>query len=102
MTVMLVNKLIVHGDPAEFEAISGSLTEYMCRQPGYLRFQLLRSLRQPQAYVEIAEWESAEQHRAAVTSPGFRERVQPLAAVASVEPDLYAVVREGHAAAAPA
>jgi quinol monooxygenase YgiN len=96
--VTLINKLVVTGDPGDFEQVSEALTAYMRQQPGYIRFQLFRSLRQPTVYVELAEWESAEQHKAAVTSEGFRSRVQPLAKLATVEPDIFEVIREGRSA----
>ncbi|MEU9111252.1 antibiotic biosynthesis monooxygenase family protein [Streptomyces sp. NPDC048483] len=95
--VKLVNKLTVTGDVAEFEKVSEELTAYMRQQPGYLRFELLRSVRHENVFVEIAEWTDAESHLTAVRSEGFRQRVQPLGALATVDPDVYTLVREGRA-----
>lgn len=95
--IKFVNKLTVTGDPAEFETVSEELTAYMRRQPGYVRFELLRSLRDDTVYVEIAEWTDAEAHRKAVQSAGFLDRVKPLGALATVDPDVFTVVREGQA-----
>ncbi len=92
--VTLVNKLTVTGDLGEFTRILDALTEYMRAQPGYLSAELMHSVRNPEVYVEVARWEGAEAHRRAVTSEGFRERVAGLGAVATVDPDLYEVVRE--------
>lgn len=92
--VTLVNKLTVTGDIGEFTSILSRLTEYMKAQPGYLSSQLLRSVRHPNVYVEVAQWQDAEDHRRAVGSEGFRERVRGLGALATVDPDMYEVVRE--------
>ncbi|MEU7742759.1 antibiotic biosynthesis monooxygenase family protein [Nonomuraea sp. NPDC049158] len=93
--VLLVNKMTVTGDPAEFLRITEALTDFMRRQPGYIRYQLLHSLRNENVYVEIALWDKAESHLSAVQSDGFRERVSGLGAVATVDPDVYEVIREG-------
>lgn len=95
--IKFVNKLTVTGDPAEFEAVSEELTAYMRQQPGYVRFELLRSMRNDNVYVEIAEWTDADSHLNAVRSDGFRSRVKPLGALATVEPDVFTMVREGRA-----
>ncbi|MFI6317043.1 antibiotic biosynthesis monooxygenase family protein [Nonomuraea sp. NPDC050556] len=92
--VTLVNKLTCTGDLAEFTRILERLTEYMRAQPGYLSSELLRSVRNPAVYVEVARWESAEAHKAAVTGDGFRERVSGLGALATVDPDVYEVLHE--------
>jgi heme-degrading monooxygenase HmoA len=91
--VTLVNKLTVTGDPEKFASLLERLTEYMRAQPGYLSSELLRSLRNPAVYVEVARWESADDHRRAVTAQGFRDRVAGLGDLATVDPDVYDVVR---------
>jgi quinol monooxygenase YgiN len=96
--VTLVNKLTVTGDIDEFNRILQRLTEFMRAQPGYLSSELLHSVRNPAVWVEVARWESAEAHIAAVTNPGFKERVAGLGAHASVDPDVYATVHENAAA----
>ncbi|WP_020497312.1 antibiotic biosynthesis monooxygenase family protein [Sciscionella marina] len=93
--VTLVNKLTVHGDIAEFEKVSEELTRYMEKQPGYVRYALLRSINKPEVFVEIAWWITAEAHQNAIKSAGFQDLVQRLVALASVEPDMYSPVREG-------
>ncbi|KAA9166518.1 antibiotic biosynthesis monooxygenase [Amycolatopsis acidicola] len=92
--VTLVNKLTVTGDTGEFTRILEKLTEFMRAQPGYLSSELLRSVRNPQIYLEVARWETAGAHRAAVTSDGFRERVAGLGALATVDPDVYEILHE--------
>jgi quinol monooxygenase YgiN len=97
--VTLVNKLTVTGDIDEFTRILDRLTEYMRSQPGYLSSELLRSVRNPAVWVEVARWETAEAHKAAVTSENFRERVAGLGALATVDPDIYELVHENARAA---
>jgi heme-degrading monooxygenase HmoA len=96
--VTLVNKLTVTGDVEVFHRITAGLTEFMRSQPGYIRSQLLRSVRDENVYIEIAEWEEVQAHQRAVRSEGFRERVRGLGDVASVDPGLYETVRDETAA----
>ena len=92
--ITFINKLTVIGEAAEFERIAESITNYMRVQPGYIRSQMLRSLRNPSVYIELANWKDAESHRRAVQSDGFKAVVSALGPVAKVDPDLYTVVRE--------
>lgn len=93
--VTFVNELHVKGDAADFERISEDLTSYMIQQPGYVSHQMLRSLRRPDVFLEIAVWASAEDHSRAVGSDGFRDRVRHLVEVIEKpSPDLFEVVRE--------
>ncbi|KOG87820.1 antibiotic biosynthesis monooxygenase family protein [Streptomyces varsoviensis] len=99
MAVTLVNTLKVIGSIEDFERVTGDLTDYMRRRPGYVSHQMLRSLRDPNVFVELATWERAEDHRAAVQSDGFRSRVTGLAGVIEKPtPDLYEVIHEAVAA----
>ncbi|GGZ81714.1 antibiotic biosynthesis monooxygenase family protein [Streptomyces echinoruber] len=97
----LINELKVIGDVEDFERITAGITEYMRQQPGYISHRMLRSLRRPGVFVEIAEWERPEDHVRAVQSEGFRSRVQELAGVIEKpSPDLYEPVHESSAAPA--
>jgi len=58
----LVNEFTVTGDVTEFEAVLGDFNRYMSGQPGAGGYQLLRSTRRPNVFVELAEWDSAEAH----------------------------------------
>jgi long-chain acyl-CoA synthetase len=88
----VINRLTVTGDSAEFEKIIGQITEYMSAQPGFVEHRLMRSLRRPEIYVEMARWSDADSHRAAMQGEGFRSRVRELSAVATAEPDVFADV----------
>ncbi|MFE0773062.1 AMP-binding protein [Streptomyces sp. NPDC058861] len=93
--VTFVNKLSVHGDLTEFLAAKSRVTAYMSTQPGYISHQTLRMVGAPNVYVELAVWEDAAAHRAAVTSEGFQRLVKGLAALATPEPGLYETVADG-------
>ncbi len=94
----LINELKVIGSVEDFHRITSEITEYMQQQPGYLSHKMLKSLRRENVFVEIAEWERAEDHVKAVTSDGFRSRVQKLAGVIEKpSPDVYELVHESAA-----
>lgn len=98
---MLINELKVIGATEDFERITAGITAYMREQPGYIGHKMLRSLRRPGVFVEIAEWEKPEDHVRAVTSEGFRSRVKELAGVIEKPtPDLYELLHDSAAAAA--
>ncbi|GHK04151.1 antibiotic biosynthesis monooxygenase family protein [Streptomyces sp. NPDC003753] len=92
--VTFINKLTVNGDIAEFLKIKESLTEFMSAQPGYRSSATLRQVGRPDVFIEMAEWDNAAAHQAAVRSEEFQARVKGLGALASVEPGLYEVVTE--------
>ncbi|MEU5464619.1 antibiotic biosynthesis monooxygenase family protein [Streptomyces althioticus] len=87
--VTFVNKLTVHGDPDEFAAVRARLTAYMAAQPGYVAHRTLRHAGDPAVHLEIAEWESAAAHRAAVTGEEFQRLVAELKPLVTAEPGLY-------------
>ncbi len=99
--VTFINKLTVNGDVARFEQVLDEISAYMQAQPGYLGRQLYRSRRQPEVFIETAQWADASAHARAVQTPGFREQVMKLAGLAVPEHDLFDAVGE-HAPAATA
>jgi heme-degrading monooxygenase HmoA len=92
--VTVINRLTVHGAPAEFERIIGGITEYMKEQPGFSSHRLYRSRNRDNVYIETAEWTDAAAHRQAMQGDGFRDRVRELGAVATAEPDVFDTI--GH------
>jgi len=96
--VTLINRCTVHGDTDEFERVFATSSVFMCSQPGFASHRLVRSLRNPKVYVNVAEWQSVAQHQAAVARPGFADHMKELAALAAVDPDLYTPVLERAAA----
>ncbi|MFJ2865818.1 antibiotic biosynthesis monooxygenase family protein [Kitasatospora sp. NPDC087314] len=93
--VTLINKFTVHGDTAEFEKVWAASSEFMRAQQGFVNFKLHRSLNRPDSYVNIALWETVEDHHRVLASPEFAVHIKELAALATPEPDLYVVVLEG-------
>jgi long-chain acyl-CoA synthetase len=90
--VILLNKFTLTTAPEEFERIFAESSEFMKNQPGFISHTLVKSLQRPNVYVNIAHWESAEDHLRVVSSEGFREHISQLATVARAEPDLYSAV----------
>jgi quinol monooxygenase YgiN len=91
----LINEFTVTGDVDEFQQVLSEFNAYMSSLPGSGEYRLLRSTRRPEVFVELAEWESAEAHQAAVKSEGFLPlvaRLRPL--VSKSVPDLYETLRE--------
>lgn len=90
--VTFINKLTVNGDIARFEQVLDEISAYMSAQPGFIGRQLYRSRRQPEVFIETAQWADAESHGKAVQAPGFREQVMKLAGLAVPEHDLFDAV----------
>jgi heme-degrading monooxygenase HmoA len=95
--VTFVNKMTVNGDIDEFLKIKQSLTEFMSAQPGYRNSWTLHHLSRDDVFIEMAEWDDAASHQAAVRSEEFQSRVKGLGSLASVEPGLYEELAEGGA-----
>ncbi|MFE7840156.1 antibiotic biosynthesis monooxygenase family protein [Streptomyces sp. NPDC057474] len=100
--VTFVNKLTVHGDVEEFLAAKDRVTAYMSAQPGYLGHQTLRQAGSANVFLELAVWQDAAAHRAAVTSEAFGALVGALRPLATPEPGLYETLPERSSAAGPA
>jgi len=90
--VILINHFTVKGDPDEFERVFAASSEFMVQQDGFLSHELVKSLRDPHSYVNVAYWESAQAHQQVARSAGFDEHIRALAAVAEASPDLYSPV----------
>jgi len=92
--VILINRFTVSASPEEFLAAFEESAVFMRAQPGFIRHTLVKSLRDPSSYVNIAQWQEAQDHIRVVTSPQFGAHVEALAKVATSDPDLYAPVLE--------
>ena len=90
--VILLNRLTVTGDPEKFESVFEQSSAYMRKQPGFLGHTLVKSLRDPGSYVNIANWEQATDHIRSVQNPEFMEHITALAEVSNSAPDLYSIV----------
>jgi long-chain acyl-CoA synthetase len=92
--VILLNRLTVTGDPEKFEEIFAESSKFMREQPGFQGHTLVKSLRNPSSYVNIAHWEQAADHIRSVQNPGFMEHITALAEVSTSDPDLYSIVMD--------
>jgi heme-degrading monooxygenase HmoA len=90
----VINRLKLTGDREEFERILGAMTAYMKRQPGFLSHRLYRSLRNPDVYVELAEWRDASDHQQAMQSQEFRDRIPQIMKHAEAQPDVLETLEE--------
>ncbi|MFE3170900.1 antibiotic biosynthesis monooxygenase family protein [Amycolatopsis sp. NPDC059090] len=95
----LINRFTVHGDTDEFLAILAEINAYMKTQPGFRFHRLYRSVNEPNVFVETAEWEERELHKAAISSDRFLEPVKKIRQHATAEPGPFELVRESTAAA---
>jgi long-chain acyl-CoA synthetase len=92
--VILLNRLTVTGSPEKFEEVFAKTSEFMRAQPGFMGHTLVKSLRNPTSYVNIAHWEDAADHIRSVQNPEFMEHITALSEVSSSDPDLYSIVLE--------
>ena len=92
--VILVNKFTLTASPEKFEEAFEESASFMRAQPGFIRHTLVKSLRDPSVYVNIAEWQDAADHMRALQSPGFEEHINTLAKVGRADPDLYSIVQD--------
>jgi len=91
----LINAFEVPGEEAEqFIAAWEKTRDYLETQPGYVDTTLHQAV-MPGAdfqFVNIAHWQTAEDFRAAIQSPGFLESAKGLAGY-RLHPGLYQIVR---------
>jgi heme-degrading monooxygenase HmoA len=99
MSVILINSFEVPaGREADFSAAWHDSAQFMARQPGYISTRLHRALAGDARYrfVNVAEWASEQDCRAAVSAPGFREAARGLGEFPGL-PAFYDVVYADHA-----
>lgn len=92
--VILLNRLTVTADADKFEEVFAKSSKFMRTQPGFMGHTLVRSLRNPGSYVNIAHWGQAADHINGVQNPEFMEHITALAEVSSSDPDLYSIVMD--------
>ncbi|WP_323183575.1 SDR family oxidoreductase [Streptomyces virginiae] len=91
--VTFVNTFTLSASPAEFEAAFARTSQYMARQPGFIEHTLVRHMKDPGRYVNIARWRDAGSLQRAVARPEFLEHAAALRALASSDPQLYTPLR---------
>jgi heme-degrading monooxygenase HmoA len=82
---IFIDRMTVTGDLGEYQRIIARISEHMAAQPGFRSHRLYRNAKNPLEYVEIAEWENADLHRAATGQAGFREPLGELLRHATVD-----------------
>ncbi|MGP4020943.1 antibiotic biosynthesis monooxygenase family protein [Saccharopolyspora sp. 5N708] len=87
-TVTFVNRFTLHVPPEEFEEAFAVTSDFMARQPGFLRHTLLRRS-SGDGYLNIAQWADEESFQRAVHDPGFAAHAAKLRALCTSEPALY-------------
>ncbi|MFC3448686.1 antibiotic biosynthesis monooxygenase family protein [Amycolatopsis speibonae] len=95
---IFIDRMTVTGDLADYQRIIGRISEHMAAQPGFRSHRLYRNSKNPLEYVEIAEWENAELHKAATGQAGFREPLGELLKHATVDFATYEQVSAHDAA----
>ncbi|MFE2451321.1 AMP-binding protein [[Kitasatospora] papulosa] len=90
--VILINEFILTSAPEEFEKVFEASSVYMREQPGFIDHTLVRSMTNPNTYINIARWEDAAAHIEVVRSEGFQDHIRHLAGVAKATPQLHTVV----------
>jgi long-chain acyl-CoA synthetase len=97
--ITLINKFTLTGDSAEFERVWKVSSDFMRSQPGFVSFHLHRSLNRPDVYVNVAVWETAQDHQRVLAGPEFGLHIKQLGALAKPDPDLYVTVIDSGPAA---
>ncbi|CAM5693145.1 Deoxynogalonate monooxygenase [Streptomyces tendae] len=87
--VTFVNTFTVHADTEVFEEEFARTSEFMARQPGFVRHTLCRHAERPGQYVNVAEWKDVASFRAAVSHPDFTPHAGALRALSESRPELY-------------
>ncbi|MEV7138287.1 antibiotic biosynthesis monooxygenase family protein [Streptomyces tauricus] len=87
--VTFVNTFTVHAEPEVFEKEFARTSEFMARQPGFVRHTLSRHAERPGQYVNVAEWRDVASFRAAVSHADFQPHAGALRALAESRPELY-------------
>ncbi|MEV3932792.1 MULTISPECIES: AMP-binding protein [unclassified Streptomyces] len=90
--VILINEFILTAAPEEFEKVFEASSVYMREQPGFVDHTLVRSMTNPNTYINIARWQDAAAHIQVVQSEGFQDHIRQLAGVARATPQLHTVV----------
>ncbi|GAA1953556.1 antibiotic biosynthesis monooxygenase family protein [Amycolatopsis minnesotensis] len=98
---VFITRFTVTGDESEFLRALGRISAHTAKQPGFRAHRLCRSLKDPAVFVETAEWEDVDSHRAAISGKEFSVPLEDIKRLATAEPAPFAVISEHAAAGAP-
>lgn len=93
--IVFVNKLTLVGEAEELERVYAHVAEFMAKQDGLIRYQLVRSTKDENVYFNIAEWEDQESFDTALRDTEFRARLAALGGVIKGDPHVATIVVEG-------
>ncbi|QKV93067.1 antibiotic biosynthesis monooxygenase [Streptomyces sp. NA02950] len=99
MAAIFANPLTLK-DPENQEAakdLEDTITEagaFMRRQPGFRRFRLVRSVKNPECYLIYAEWDDLHVLETAIARPDVRSRAAHVRELTQGAPKIYEVVTE--------
>ncbi|GAA3990733.1 antibiotic biosynthesis monooxygenase [Thermobifida alba] len=91
--IILVNQFVDVVSPREFEEAFAEVAAFLERQPGIIRYDLLRHLDREDSYVNIAVWTDLDSFRTATTGERFARTAAPLRELCRGVPQLFRSVR---------
>jgi long-chain acyl-CoA synthetase len=90
--VMFITRFVVKGPVEEFERLFKEHSEFMSSQPGFVDFQMVRSMSDPHVYLNIGQWHSPEDHGRVTSDPRFQQHARAMRDLVDVEADMYTPV----------
>ncbi len=87
--ITFINRFTEVAAPEEFERVFGDVSSFLCEQPGFVEYSLLREAEGDRNYVNIARWESLESLQQAARKPGFQAHAVALRALSSSVATIY-------------
>ncbi|REE99058.1 antibiotic biosynthesis monooxygenase [Thermomonospora umbrina] len=90
-----VNRIRVKGSTETYERVYREGSDFMATLPGHVRHKLLRSLREPDVYISVAEWRDEDAYRSMCAVPRVREIFDQVADIIDLENHECEVVYEG-------
>jgi len=92
--IVLVNSFQLKGAAEEFERVFVETSEFIRRQPGFISYRLVRSVKDPDHYLNFALWDSEAELRAATGLPDFQDHVRLLRDLAATDPRIFEPVAD--------
>jgi heme-degrading monooxygenase HmoA len=92
--LVFINRFTVHGSATEFECAFAKTSEFMRRQPGFIRHYLVRPQGDDPIYVNIAEWIDRAALKQAIAHPDFPDHARALRERATSRAEFCDIVHE--------
>ncbi|MEU4985703.1 antibiotic biosynthesis monooxygenase family protein [Streptomyces sp. NPDC021969] len=94
---VIANRITVTGSTEDYEDIYRRGGEFMERQPGLIRHELVRSLRSPDVYFSLASWTDRESFERCAAQPVFQEIFGATKGMVDIDHHRCAVISIGEA-----